>query len=516
MDESDIRTLHIGNIANNAYLNAKILNEKGIVADVLCLDYYHVMGLPEWEDSNFIGNHNDDFYPDLSKVNLNGFKRPSWFVQGRKLDAIKYLIVKNDKSFLKSKYYEIKLKTSNLLNEHSNKKYKSFLSKFKGLFVKLSSLFNKFNSLRRLYKYPLLVIIGLIFLPLVICFIFYKLTETDKLTENRKFFQKRMDLIKQNIMLNFKGRVESFDFGALYNYEEEVYYWRKLFKQYDKVYAYGIDGIYPLLAGKEYYAFEHGTLRKMPFENDHNGLRAFLSYKFAKGVFITNADNIIAAKKLGLENYTFIPHPVNEEPIAKIGTDNNNLKLKEKYNCDFLVYHPARQHWDKQNRDLNYEKGNDIFIEGFARFVKEINPNAKVILSEWGMMLDESKKLINEFGIEENVVWSKPVHNFEMTKIIQSVDIVADQFFLGSFGDIMPKACLSKKATIMYLNEELHEWCFNDMPPVFNANNFLEVFESLKFAYLNPIGLKKQGEKSLQWYLKYHSNEINYEKLLQL
>lgn len=514
-----MKTLHIGNIANNAYLNAKILNERGVPSDVLCLDYYHVMGLPEWEDADFKGNHNDDFYPDLSKVDLNGFKRPSWFIQGGKLDAIKYLIAKNEKSFFKSQYYEIKLKISNLLNEHSNKKYKLFLSKFKSLFVKLNSLFSKFSRLRRLYKYPLLAIIGLIFLPLTIFFILYKLTEKVKLIElreNRNFFQKRIDLIKQNIMLNFKDRAELFDFEVLYNYEKEVYYWRKLFKYYDKVYAYGIDGIYPLLADKEYYAFEHGTLRKMPFDNDHNGIRAFLSYKFAKGVFITNADNIIAAKKLGLENYTFIPHPVNEEPIAKIGTDNNNLKLKEKYNCDFLVYHPARQHWDKQSRDLNYEKGNDIFIEGFARFVKEINPNAKAILSEWGMMLDESKKLINELGIEENIIWSKPVHNFQMTKIIQSVDIVADQFFLGSFGDIMPKACLSKKPTIMYLNEELHKWCFDDMPPVFNTRNSLEVYESLKSVYLNPTGLKEQGEKSLQWYLKYHSNEINYEKLLQL
>lgn len=504
-----MKTLHIGNIANNAYLNAKIFNERNIPTDVLCLDYYHVMGLPEWEDADFIGNHNDDFYPDLSKVDLNGFKRPSWFVQGGKLDAIKYLIAKNEKFFLKSKYYEIKLKISNLLNEHSNKKYKSFLSKFKSLFLKL-------NGLRRLYKYPFLLIIALIFLPFTIFFIFYKLIEKVKLTENRNFFQKRIDLIKQNIMFNYKDRAELFDFDTLNHYEKEVYYWRKLFKNYDKVYAYGIDGIYPLLADKEYYAFEHGTLRKMPFDYDHNGLRAFLSYKFAKGVFITNADNILAAKKLELKNYTFIPHPVNEEPIAKIGADNNNLKLKEKYSSDFLVYHPARQHWDKQSRDLNYEKGNDIFIEGFAKFVKEINPNAKAILSEWGMMLDESKNLISTLGVEKNIIWSKPVHNFEMTKIIQSVDIVADQFFLGSFGDIMPKACLSKKATIMYLNQELHEWCFDEMPPVFNVNNHLEVFESLKFAYLNPLGLKEQGEKSLQWYWKYHSNEINYEKLLQL
>lgn len=37
------RILHIGNIANNAYNNAKILNEVGLDCDVICYDYYHIM-----------------------------------------------------------------------------------------------------------------------------------------------------------------------------------------------------------------------------------------------------------------------------------------------------------------------------------------------------------------------------------------------------------------------------------------------------------------------------------------
>ena len=45
-----LRVLHIGNIANNAYNNARIQRQYGIDADVLCHDYYHVMATPEWED----------------------------------------------------------------------------------------------------------------------------------------------------------------------------------------------------------------------------------------------------------------------------------------------------------------------------------------------------------------------------------------------------------------------------------------------------------------------------------
>jgi len=58
------RVLHLGNIANNAYLNAKILRSSGVEADVLCCDYYHIMGCPEWEDADLAGDHGSDDLPD--------------------------------------------------------------------------------------------------------------------------------------------------------------------------------------------------------------------------------------------------------------------------------------------------------------------------------------------------------------------------------------------------------------------------------------------------------------------
>ena len=41
------RILHIGNIANNAYNNALILNSYGITSDVLCYDNYNIFSCPE-------------------------------------------------------------------------------------------------------------------------------------------------------------------------------------------------------------------------------------------------------------------------------------------------------------------------------------------------------------------------------------------------------------------------------------------------------------------------------------
>ena len=81
-----LRVLHIGNIANNAYNNACIQRQHGIEADVLCYNYYHIMGCPEWEDSDFREGSSvaglDHFKPDWWATSLRGWSRPRWFVQG--------------------------------------------------------------------------------------------------------------------------------------------------------------------------------------------------------------------------------------------------------------------------------------------------------------------------------------------------------------------------------------------------------------------------------------------------
>jgi hypothetical protein len=94
-----LRVLHIGNIANNAYNNACIQRRYGIEADVVCYNYYHIMGCPEWEDGDFQKRSAiamlDHFKPDWWATSLGGWSRPRWFVQGPSALCIDYLRAKN-------------------------------------------------------------------------------------------------------------------------------------------------------------------------------------------------------------------------------------------------------------------------------------------------------------------------------------------------------------------------------------------------------------------------------------
>jgi hypothetical protein len=93
-----IRILHIGNIANNAYLNAKILNERGFECVVAAPDYTHIMGCPEWEDADFHTLPEDQNAPDWSKIDLQGFVRPDWFVNEPLLRSLLTLLGEDPQS----------------------------------------------------------------------------------------------------------------------------------------------------------------------------------------------------------------------------------------------------------------------------------------------------------------------------------------------------------------------------------------------------------------------------------
>ncbi len=92
-----LRVLHIGNAANNAYVSASIQRGWGIDADVLAMDDYSAMASPEWQDVGFRGAVANEDRPDWKSIDLHGFKRPAWFVQGPTDACIRYLLARTGK-----------------------------------------------------------------------------------------------------------------------------------------------------------------------------------------------------------------------------------------------------------------------------------------------------------------------------------------------------------------------------------------------------------------------------------
>ena len=62
------RVLHICNVANYAYANARLMRQHGIEADVVDPDFYHIMATPEWYDTEVTGDYGDEFFPDWKNL----------------------------------------------------------------------------------------------------------------------------------------------------------------------------------------------------------------------------------------------------------------------------------------------------------------------------------------------------------------------------------------------------------------------------------------------------------------
>ncbi|MFO0722384.1 MAG: glycosyltransferase family 4 protein [Myxococcota bacterium] len=421
-----MRVLHIGNIANNGYNNAKLLRRIGVEADVLCDHYRHIMGQPEWEDAEISGTV-DEYKPDWSSVDLGGFVRPPWFMQT-----------------------------------------------FSGVQTRLREVL--LPPLGHLARAPL--------------------RNERRIWRTLRYRQARNvgaapPLTKEEIDRNFILRA----------------FFEDIFSRYDILHANGADPYRAWLFGngKPFVAFEHGTLRELPFEDSLTGHLVQAGYKRADLVFITNPDVRSAAERLKLRNYRFIPHPVDETKMRPLNTPLRR-QLEDQHQADLILFMPSRQNWAI--------KGNERGIAAFARLLQR-HPRALLVLAGWGQELDRTNALIDSLGIRGRIVWVPPLHKLALVHWYNAADVVLDQFVIGTFGGVAPEAMACARPVVLHFQREIHEWCFEEMPPVFAAQTEEEIFESLTQLADDPALRAEAGARGRRWIEAHHGWRLVAERLKQ-
>lgn len=511
-----LRVLHIGNIANNGYNNAKILTEFGIDNDVMCGDYYHTMGCPEWEEADFSGEDIiNQFFPAWENVRLQHFRRPEWFAQGPRSSCLEYLKRRRSGTLAE---HQRSWETLSSLRQQICSQQRQTVSDNLGANAELQRLWEALNSLRQ-----------------EICFL-KRQTASDGLGAKlikpfnwtgrkmrgacRRFvrlfggpsaFQQRVAELCAAFPRLFPDRQDKLtpsDFSGWFPTNDEAPYlaWCDLLRGYDVVIGYATEGIFPLLADVcPFVAYEHGTIRHIPFADDAQGRLCALTYRLASGTFVTNCDNMESARRLQLPNYCFVPHPINASS-AKLDAQKTRSEWLLAKSADFLLMHPTRHHWSVE-RDTDGEKGNDLLIRGFAQFVKTVSPRAHAIFVDWGGAVEKSKELIRSLDIQSSVTWITLQPNARMLNLIEASDCVADQFHLGTFGGIAPKGMMLGKPTLLCFDPSQHQGCFETMPPVVNSRTVQEIFEGLTRVYRDKAYVEQLAAAGRRWFAHNHSNE---------
>ena len=459
--------LFVGNIANNSYNNVKFLRRKGFEADAITYDYFHIMGQPEWEDAVMSGPPLDEMNPDFSTVNLNGYESPEWFT----------------KTALTS-FYE---------KSQSDEPRKSFSSSFASMVAWVGNR----TPIRHIPKY----------------WGFYNwLARRSTVQASKNRIQhivseyRRLVPKAANPFPLEAVEVEDFLLGAKLH--------KAMYSGYKGMVLCDTNPIWALFQDKPFIAYEHGTLRDFPFEDTTLGKLLALAYHKAAKVVITNCDNIEAAKKLNLTNYTFIPHPVDTEKVCKKQTPLYD-ELRKKHNCQHIIFAPARHNWKPEaGKGLSVYKGTDRMVLALRKLIDD-GIDVKMIFCDWGQEQDLTRQLIDDQKLENEVIWVHPMAKLRLLDYYNAADVVLDQFSIGTFGTTAVEAIACEKPVLIYLRPEIHSWCFPEMPPMINVRQPEEIYAACKRLLEDKSYAQTVGRRGRKWVEQYHSWEIVADRLLE-
>jgi len=502
------RVLHIGNIANNAYNNAKILNEAGLENYVLCYDYYHIMACPEWEDADFSAFFGDQFTPEWYKLDLNGFQRPSWFIQGPLdlgLRALQTNIKKCSQSQLMQRAC---LSASNVIPPSVGEGAVSWFTMLqRGLLEIIKSKQTVFGLLRWLhrsgkyiyycFRYP--------FYASKVNRLFgqeFNITTNSGAPLEETAAKTQMDVksTPSATCMVSKTRVSLSD---LIPYLQMMRTWDKTAPgPCDFVVAYSTDPILPMLHGQDYFAFEHGTIREIPYQRTPVGPLTALAYRRAQHVFVTNFDCRASADFLAPGRYTTINHPFDEDHGQRVTRwEELRRSLQQELDSDLLLFHPTRQDWVEGTGYA--DKANDRFLKAFCE-LRNQGLKIGLVCCEWGGNVPSSKQLIAGEQCSEYVKWVQPLPVVAFERTCLACDVVVDQFKLGSFGGVLFKAMAVGRPILTFLDEKQVMQQYAECPPVLNCRTQKEIADTISRVFCQRDELERLGRLSREWIRKHH------------
>ncbi|MDE2992980.1 MAG: hypothetical protein OXU67_03770, partial [Chloroflexota bacterium] len=314
------RIAHVGNIANNAYSNAKFQRRLGLAADSYNYPFEFVFGHPEWEDADFDASLGLFQPPASGAVPFtNGYVHPPWakYISGRRCP---YSYTTYEEASSHSGLSDQLLDTGRVWTAVPGGggvpgRKGSLVMLLRRLIRAAGQRYAALNRQGQPNAPERLQLHVLRWARLAMNYVWAWRVQTGLLLNDRlQEIRADMREISRDSHLARMGRRlrprDYTDLACLACWRS----FRPLAQDYDLTVLYGPEvtkaGLLP--PDRPYIAFEHGTMRTLPFENTLQGRLLALGYQQADACIITNPDVVNSAKHLGLRHYRFIPHPVDE------------------------------------------------------------------------------------------------------------------------------------------------------------------------------------------------------------
>lgn len=497
------KILHIGNIANNAYQNAKLMVSRGADCDVIANDTCHIMSSPEWDETDVDYDYGDPRYPDW-RTRPQAFVRPRWFVQGDLDWCIKYLIAKRKGSVVASRLRwrllelqrRTKAKYRKYLYHRSMPETHYFFKRAQFAFDAVLLLFRNPKEFARLFRYVL----------------------GDHKTKYRPDIDYHVDDYKALLRQQFPQHADSFDFEQYASIYLKAQKFGELISCYDAVIGYSTDCTCPFFTNHtNYVAYEHGTIRELPFEDSEVGRTTLLAYANAAAIFLTNLDCVDSARYMSKATNVPLVYGVHGIDIDRI--------MSTDYVCDDIEYCrfgvpcetpvffcPARHTFDAARGE--FLKGDEKLIAAAARLAEQ-GADFRIVFVDAGDDAARAKVLIAASReLEKRTIWSPPLAKDRFYTTLANVDAVTEQFLLHAFGAIDFETIAAGGVLISQKADNM-DLFFDEAMPYFACESENDIYEALRECVNKGSRYHQYLEQGRAWIERNHSNERRLELLGQ-
>ena len=262
-------------------------------------------------------------------------------------------------------------------------------------------------------------------------------------------------------------------------------------RNYNVIHAHSIFGLPLLFTKKPYILHLHGTDIRV-YSKGYTplafGLRRLINN--ADKIFVSTPDLLDEVSFLG-KNATFLPNPINFNIFKPFKSE---MDLHD--GVEFVLFHPASQSPTKRN---------NILINSFSEIVRQ-GYDARLLLIEWGSLMNESKRLIEKLNISKNIQWIKHINHNSLPDYYNASDIVCDQFLLDGLGLVTLEAMACGKPVITKNNPNAFESAYSTAPPLSSIENEISITNEIIKLFESRNLRKEVGLKCSQWVAKEHSD----------
>ncbi|PZO75753.1 MAG: hypothetical protein DI629_16625 [Mesorhizobium amorphae] len=519
--------LHVFNIAQNAYLNAFLMNARGYDCDVLSFDWYHFASSPEWNEL-FDADLGPDAFPDAQFPDFYALGKampviPDFAAVGPLFQALLSLVLKREGdpraqtardvlSYLRFKCTVFRTPTPFACEWREEAFQRRLAECDLPDAIRLPILRGRlcdrvFLAIRhRLMRFASPAELRAISAPLPRAYLDGFMAYDDKL-------KRLIEPLRARGLLEALGLEYEPDEGpgpaieGADAYRTYAPLWRRLRACYDACVFYANSPIFALANDLQpYCALEIGTIRALPFADTPFARLLTESYGQAAKVFITNADYVTAEPRLEFvgSQRVFALHPFDEQRAMRFARDHADLRARGTA-VRFLA--PARQDWTA--RDPQMSKGNDLCFRALRLAIDRGAGDLSMTCVAWGTDLEASRALVAELGLQAHVEWVPPLTKRQLWEAMLGHHAVIDQFLIPAISGVAFEALALGCRLITWDDGVSNRTFFGTQPPILSAQSVDEIARRLMEVARDPEDREGWGEQGVAWIEAVHSTERN-------